>query len=82
MREVAILFADRLDPGSVHGQQLASVEVEPPAKQHELTEHRSEGRPVPPSSISPSSSEVRVKLRSFLLTALIRVPSTASNSRP
>ena len=28
------------------------------------------------------ASESRVKLRSLLLTALIRVPSTASNSRP
>lgn len=28
------------------------------------------------------SSELRVKLRSLLLTALIRAPSTASNSRP
>src|SRR5471032_2303022 len=28
------------------------------------------------------SSELRVKLRSLLLTALIRVPSTANNSRP
>ena len=28
------------------------------------------------------ASELRVKLRSLLLTALIRVPSTASNSRP
>jgi hypothetical protein len=27
-------------------------------------------------------SEKRVKLRSLLLTALMRVPSTASNSRP
>jgi hypothetical protein len=27
-------------------------------------------------------SEERVKLRSLLLTALMRVPSTASNSRP
>src|ERR1700757_1353733 len=27
-------------------------------------------------------SDARVKLRSLLLTALIRVPSTASNSRP
>ena len=29
-----------------------------------------------------SASDARVKLRSLLLTALIRVPSTASNSRP
>ena len=28
------------------------------------------------------ASELRVKLRSLLLTALIRVPSTASSSRP
>src|SRR3984893_2758388 len=42
-REVAILVVDRLDPGSVHRQQLASVEVKPPAKQRELTEHGPEG---------------------------------------
>jgi hypothetical protein len=45
-RKIAILVVDRLDPGSVHGQQLASEKVEPPAKQHELTEHGPEGRPV------------------------------------
>ena len=45
-REVAILVVDRLDPRPIHGQQLASVEVEPPAKQYELTEYRPEGRPI------------------------------------
>jgi hypothetical protein len=29
-------------PGSVHGRQLAAKEVEPPARQYELMEHRSE----------------------------------------
>ena len=41
--EVAILVVDRLDPGSVDRQQFAAEEVEPPAQQHELAEHRFEG---------------------------------------
>ena len=36
----------------------------------------------PSAARMKSCSEFRVKLRSLLLTALIRVPSTASNSRP
>jgi len=40
--EVAVLVVDRLEAGSVHGQQLAAKVVEPPAQQHELLEHRSE----------------------------------------
>jgi hypothetical protein len=38
--KVAVLV-DRLDTGSVYGQQLASKEVEPPAQQYEVTEHGS-----------------------------------------
>ena len=30
----------------VHRQQLAPKEVEPPAQQHELTKHRTEGRAI------------------------------------
>jgi hypothetical protein len=41
--EVAVLVVDRLDAGSVDRQQLATIEVEPPAQQHELAEHRFEG---------------------------------------
>jgi hypothetical protein len=38
--KVAVLV-DRLDTGSVHGQQLAPKEVEPSAQQYEVTEHGS-----------------------------------------
>jgi hypothetical protein len=41
--EVAVFVVDRLDPGSVDRQQLATIEAEPPAQQHELAEHRFEG---------------------------------------
>ena len=41
--EIAILVVDRLDAGPVHRQQFASEQVEPPAQQHELAEHRFEG---------------------------------------
>jgi hypothetical protein len=44
--EIAILVVDRLDAGSVHGEQLASVEVEPPTQQHELTKRRAERRTI------------------------------------
>ena len=40
--EVAVLVVDRLDAGSVDRQQLATVQVEPSAQQHELAEHRFE----------------------------------------
>ena len=53
--EVAVLVVDRLDAGSVDRQQLAAVEVEPPAQQHELAEHRFEGAAV-------GASEVRDRL--------------------
>src|ERR1700730_11431680 len=36
---LTILVVDRLDSRPIHGQLLASIEVEPPAKQHERTEH-------------------------------------------
>jgi hypothetical protein len=38
--KVAVLV-DRLDTGSVHGQQLAPKEVEPLAQQYEVPEHGS-----------------------------------------
>ena len=36
--EVAILFVDRLHPGSVDGEQLSAVEAEPPAQQQRTDE--------------------------------------------
>jgi hypothetical protein len=36
--EVAVFVVDRLDAGSVDRQQLAAIEVEPSAQQHELAE--------------------------------------------
>ena len=44
--EVAVLVVDRLDAGSVDRQQLAAVQVEPPAQQHELAEHGSKRRAI------------------------------------
>ena len=44
--EVAILAVDRLDPGAVHGEQLAPEQVKLPAQQHEFPEHLAEGRAV------------------------------------
>ena len=49
--EVAVLVVDRLDAGSVDRQQLAAVEVEPPAQQHELAEHRFEGAAIVASEV-------------------------------
>ena len=60
--EVAVLLVDRLDAGSVDRQQLAAVEVEPPAQQHELAEHRFEGAAV-------VASEVRDRLEVGLQAA-------------
>jgi hypothetical protein len=37
---------DRLDAGSVDRQQLAAVEVEPPAQQHELAENAANRRTI------------------------------------
>jgi hypothetical protein len=42
-REAAVLVVDRIDARAVHRQQLASEQIEPPAQQHELTKHRSDG---------------------------------------
>jgi hypothetical protein len=41
--EVAVLVVDRLDPGSIDGEQLAAIKTEPPTEQHELAKHRFEG---------------------------------------
>ena len=41
--EIAILVVDRLDPRAVHRQQLSTEQVQLPAQQHELAEHRAEG---------------------------------------
>ena len=42
-REIAVLVVHRLDPRAVYRQQLAAEQVQLPAQQHELTEHRTEG---------------------------------------
>src|SRR4051812_4547343 len=42
-REVAVLVADRLDPGAVHRKQLAPEQVEFAAQQHERAEDLPEG---------------------------------------
>src|ERR1700729_2299555 len=44
--EVAVFVVDRLDAGSVDRQQLAAVEVEPPAQQHELAENAAKRRTI------------------------------------
>src|ERR1700729_879627 len=44
--EVAILVVDRLDAGSIDGEQLATVAIEPLAQQHELTKHGAERRAI------------------------------------
>jgi hypothetical protein len=49
--KVAVLVVDRLDAGSVDRQQLATVEVEPAAQQHELAEHRFEGAAIVASEV-------------------------------
>jgi hypothetical protein len=46
MSRAGSTVVDRLDAGSVDGEQLAAVEVEPPAKQHELAKHSPERRAI------------------------------------
>ena len=58
--EVAVFVVDRLDAGSVDRQQFAAVEVEPPAQQHELAEHRFEGAAIVASEVG-DRLEVRLQ---------------------
>jgi hypothetical protein len=70
-RKIAVLVVDCLDAGSIHGQQFASVVVEPPAKQHELTENGPEGCAI----VAPESAMVLksgFKLRNSQMTSMLR----------
>src|SRR3984885_16367428 len=58
--EVAVSVVDRFDKGSVDRQQLAAIEVELPAQEHEPAENRFEGAEIVVSEVS-DRLEVRLE---------------------
>src|ERR1019366_7277008 len=77
LRKVAVLVADRLDARAIHRQQLASVEVEPPAQQDEFPKDRSKGSAIVAPEVGDGLKS-GFRLRNSQMTSMLRWHSNSS----